>query len=64
MDKVFITTTDYLYIRFDNGNAYNALYARWSSNNQWVSAQVPNQTLTQAQLYNDGVGYYVRSMKD
>ena len=50
----------YLYIRFDNGNAYNALYARWSSNNQWVSAQVPNQTLTQAQLYNDGVGYYVR----
>jgi hypothetical protein len=50
----------YLYIRFDNGNAYNALYARWSSNYQWVNAGVPTQRLQQNQLYQSGGAYYVR----
>jgi len=50
----------YLYIRFDNGNAYNALNYRWSSNYAWVSAGVPNQTLSRNELYFDGTGYYIR----
>jgi len=54
---------EYVYIRFDNGRAYNA--ARFGTRNYtWVGAGVPNQTLYSSQIYRSGGASYVRTYTD
>lgn len=54
---------EYVYIRFDNGRAYNA--ARFYTRNYtWVGAGVPNQTLSSSQIYRSGSASYVRTYTD